>query len=168
MWISVESTTVLLTIIYSVKIYKCTKLYVYIQLQYDEQYSKTGSDTSIHQQKGNWIHCNTFKLQHMQIFEWMIQIYIYSQGWLLGIYCWVNQASYAHTLWSHFDFKYIICKFVQNCIHIRAHVSGPGGSEWDAYSTKLYLCKLYILDASLAYPSPGPDMFTCIEKSLWE
>ena len=52
MWTLVESTTVLLTIIYSVKIYKCTKLYVYIKLQYDEQYSKTASDTSIINREG--------------------------------------------------------------------------------------------------------------------
>lgn len=155
MWTLVESTTVFLTIICSVKVYKYTKLHVYIKLQYDEQYSKTGSDLSIHQQRGNWIHCSTFKLQHiMQIFEWMIQVYIYSQGRVLGIYCWVNQASYAHTLWSHF--KSIICKFVQNCIHIFA-----GG--WNTYiqdqeevtemptaHDSLYLCKLYTLDASLA------------------
>ena len=41
-------------------------------------------------------------------------------------------------------------------------------SEMPTAQNSLYLCKLYILDASLAYPSPGPDMFTCIEKSLWE
>ena len=158
MWTLVESTTVLLTIIYSVKIYKCTKLYVYIKLQYDEQYSKTGSDTSIHQQRGNWIHCSTFKLQHiMQIFEWMIQVYIYSQGRVLGIYCWVNQASYAHTLWSHFDLSTLFVNLYKIAyIYLQedgVHIFRTR-RKWlrcmPTAQNSLYLCKLYILDASLA------------------